>query len=60
MRRFHHVTSLRVSHAGEEDCHWPARHEGMKTHMILIVALALLMLALGGWAVRGTRRLAGG
>jgi hypothetical protein len=30
----------------------------MKLHLILIVALALLMLAAGGWAVQGMRRLA--
>jgi hypothetical protein len=51
---------MRVSYAGEEDCHASARHEGMKLHLILILSLALLMLALGGWAVQGTRRLAAG
>jgi len=30
----------------------------MKLYQILIVALALLTLALGGWAVQGMRRLA--
>jgi hypothetical protein len=49
-----------VFHADEEDCYRPARHEGMKLHVILILALGLLMLALGGWVVRGTRRLATG
>jgi hypothetical protein len=30
----------------------------MKLHLILIVALGLLMLAVGGWAVQGMRRVA--
>jgi hypothetical protein len=30
----------------------------MKLHLILIVALGLLVLAVGGWAVQGMRRLA--
>jgi hypothetical protein len=30
----------------------------MKLHQILIVALGLLVLAVGAWAVQGTRRLA--
>jgi hypothetical protein len=30
----------------------------MRLHQILIVALALLVLAVGGWAVQGMRRLA--
>jgi hypothetical protein len=30
----------------------------MKLHQILIVMLALLLLAVGGWAVQGVRRLA--
>jgi hypothetical protein len=32
----------------------------MKLHQILIVALALLTLALCGWAAQGVRRLATG
>jgi hypothetical protein len=32
----------------------------MKLHLILIVALALLLLAAGGWVVQGMRRLATG
>jgi hypothetical protein len=32
----------------------------MRLHQILIVALALLMLAVGGWAAQGMRRLATG
>jgi len=32
----------------------------MKPHQILIVALALLMLAVGGWTTQGVRRLATG
>jgi len=42
----------------EEDSHPRARPRSMKLHQILIVALALLTLALGGWAVQGMRRLA--
>jgi hypothetical protein len=30
----------------------------MKLHLILIVALGLLVLAVGGWAVQGLRSLA--
>jgi hypothetical protein len=30
----------------------------MKLHLLLIVALAVLLLAVGGWAVQGLRRLA--
>jgi hypothetical protein len=30
----------------------------MKLHLILIVALGLLVLAVGGWAVQGMRGLA--
>jgi len=30
----------------------------MKLHQVLIVALGLLVLAIGGWAVQGARRLA--
>jgi hypothetical protein len=30
----------------------------MKLHQILIIAVALLTLAVGGWAVQGMRRLA--
>jgi len=30
----------------------------MRLHLILIVALGLLVLAVGGWAVQGVRRLA--
>jgi hypothetical protein len=30
----------------------------MKLHQILIVALAILLLAVGAWAVKGMRRLA--
>jgi len=30
----------------------------MKLHLILIVALGLLLLAVGGWAVQGMRHLA--
>jgi hypothetical protein len=30
----------------------------MKLHQILIVALALLLLAVAGWATQGMRRLA--
>jgi hypothetical protein len=30
----------------------------MKLHLILIVALGLLVLAVGGWAVQGMRRVA--
>jgi hypothetical protein len=30
----------------------------MKLHLILIVALGLLLLAVGGWAVKGMRQLA--
>lgn len=34
--------------------------KSVKLHLILILVLAVLMLALGGWAVQGTRRLATG
>jgi hypothetical protein len=30
----------------------------MRLHLILIVALGLLVLAVGGWAVQGMRRVA--
>ena len=30
----------------------------MKLHLILIVALGLLVLAVGGWTLQGMRRLA--
>ena len=52
--------AARVSHAGEEDRGPPARPESMKLHQILIVALALLMLAVGGWTAQGVRRMATG